>query len=645
MSVFAGAVSTHGRPLPPGLADRLSSAIEPYGGNRAVQWSSSHAVLVHRQRVVTPEDALERQPVRDASGLLALVLDGRLDNRDALIAALRLGERASSLPDSRILLAALERWGGDAPGHLLGDFAFALWNAAERRLTLACDHIGGRSIHYHHGDGMVVFATMIHAVQAMPHVPRAMDEQVLADLIMDLGAANDRTVYRGIARVPPAGRVVVAGGSLRVERYWEPDFERRLALKDDEYVEAARELLDQAVACRLRASGRIVAQVTGGLDSSAVASTAARLMAPGVLRTVTAVPNPAAALRQSPGMYTDERPYVEAIARRHPNIEPHFVPAADGPTLEDDPARLFLYTGIPFRGIMNVGWFAPTVAKTRALGASVLLVGGFGNLTLSWDGSRSLADLFGGGRWVRMAREATALARTTGRSTASILRQHAVVPRTPAAIRQLYRRLRGRPDRMRAASSPINPAFEAEWGIAERLRRENRLDPYDTHGGDADHRRHWLNKFTATRAYLAALRAHEGYETRDPLGDLRLIEFCLAVPAEQYLRGGDTRFLARRALADRLPVEVTQNRLVGRQSPDWFHRMDLRRDAIIAELDRLDRSPLARRCLDLPRLKAAAADWPADCEAAERRADEFYAVLNRGIHYGRYLRWIEGGNE
>lgn len=645
MSIFAGTVSIDGQPLPPGLADRLANAIEPYGGNRAVKWSSPEAVLVHRQRIVTPEDAAERQPVRGANGHLALVLDGRLDNRDELIASLGLGGQASTLPDSRILLAALERWGGDAPEHLLGDFAFALWDSAERRLMLACDHVGARGLYYHRGNGMVVFATMVHAVQAVPHVPRVVHEEALADVLMDLGFQPERTLYRDILRVPPAGRVLATGESLRVERYWEPDFERRLTLKDDEYVEAARELLDRAVACRLRSAGPVVAQVTGGLDSSAVATTAARLMAPGVLKTVTAVPNPASPQFHYPGSYPDERPYVETIARLYPNIEPHFAPADDQPTPEDDPARLFLYTGVPMRGIMSVGWFAPTVAVTRALGARVLLAGGFGNVTLSWHGLQSLADQFAAGRWIRMTREAAKLARTSGWPLRDVLRKHAVAPTMPLAVRRLYRRLKGRPVHPWRTHTPINPGFAADVGYPDRLWRDDRLAAHDAPGGDAAARRRLFDFFTASRAYVAALRPYEGYETRDPLGDVRLIDFCLAVPSGQYLRDGIPRSLARRTLADRLPPEVVANRRSGRQSSDWFPRMDRRRDAIMAELDRLERSALARRCLDLPRLRTIAADWPTDAAAAEQRTGEFYAVLNRGVHYGRFLRWVEGGNE
>ncbi|MBF0394399.1 MAG: asparagine synthase, partial [Alphaproteobacteria bacterium] len=384
MSLFAGAVAFDNAAVPNDFGRRLAAALEAYGGNRERLWTSPQAVFVHRQRIVTPEDRFERQPFTAGEGTLAF--DGRLDNRDDLIAALGLDARSAPLPDSRIVLAALARWGGRAPERLLGDFAFAFWDAAARRLMLVCDQLGGRAIYYHRSAGMVVFATMVHAVQAMPHVPREIDEAALADVLMDLHLPAERSLYRDIARVPAAGRVVIGADSLRVERYWEPDFGRRVRMGDGECVEAARELLDRAVAVRLRAEGRVVAQITGGLDSSAVAATAARLMAPKVLKTLTMLPEPGAPMGLGSSRYADERPYVEAIARLHPNIEPHFVYAGGTAAVEEDPARLFAFGGMPFRGIANIGWFAPLHAHTRALGADVVLTGTAGNMTLSWAG-------------------------------------------------------------------------------------------------------------------------------------------------------------------------------------------------------------------------------------------------------------------
>ncbi|MBF0333861.1 MAG: asparagine synthase, partial [Alphaproteobacteria bacterium] len=469
MSVFAGAISTDSRPLPAEAAERLAHAIEPYGGNRARLWKSPRAVLVHRQRVSTPEDAYEQQPMAGHAGVLAL--DGRLDNRDDLIAALALDARSAPLPDGRILLAALERWGDDGPRRLIGDFAFAWWDRVEHRLTLVCDQMGRRVLHYYHGAGMVVFATMVHAVQALPQVPRAIDEAVLASIILDQGLPAERTLYQGIAQVPAGGRVVVRGDVVRVDRYWEPNWSRRLRLKDDDVVEGARELLDRAVAARLRSASPVASFLSGGLDSSAVASTAARLTSPAVLKTITMLPEAGVAHDVPERCYADERPYVEAIVRQHPNIIPHFVMGAGVSSDEEDPTRLFLHVGMPLRGLAHIGWFAAATERLRALGVGVVLTGNAGNLTLSWDGERSLADLFRSGRWIRLGHEAACLGRHTGRSIASVLRTQVAAPLAPLPMREMLRRLRGRGDMPWMAANAIAPAFANQHGIPDHFRR------------------------------------------------------------------------------------------------------------------------------------------------------------------------------
>jgi asparagine synthase (glutamine-hydrolysing) len=135
-----------------------------------------------------------------------------------------------------------------------------------------------------------------------------------------------------------------------------------------------------------------------------------------------------------------------------------------------------------------------------------------------------------------------------------------------------------------------------------------------------------------------------GIETRDPHGDRRLLEFLLAVPEPMYRRNGVPRSFARAVLADRLPPEILQERRRGVQGVTWFRNLNARRNDVAAELERLEASPLASRLVDLPRLKRLMQQWPADENAAEKRRYELRLALTRGVHVGRFIRWVEGGN-
>jgi asparagine synthase (glutamine-hydrolysing) len=135
-----------------------------------------------------------------------------------------------------------------------------------------------------------------------------------------------------------------------------------------------------------------------------------------------------------------------------------------------------------------------------------------------------------------------------------------------------------------------------------------------------------------------------GREARAPLGDRRFLEFCLAVPEPMFRQNGVPRSFARRVLADRLPPEILNERRRGAQAPTWFRTLDARRADIAGNIDRFETSPLARRLLDLPRMKHLMSEWPKDETTAERRKAEYRLALTRGVHIGQFIRWVEGGN-
>jgi asparagine synthase (glutamine-hydrolysing) len=135
-----------------------------------------------------------------------------------------------------------------------------------------------------------------------------------------------------------------------------------------------------------------------------------------------------------------------------------------------------------------------------------------------------------------------------------------------------------------------------------------------------------------------------GYGLRDPHADRRLLEFALSVPEPMYHRAGIQRWFARRVFADRLPHEILAEPRRGANNPAWFRSLDAARPQLAAEIGRLEASALASRLLDLPRLKRLMVEWPENDSEAEKRSAEYRLALARGVHVGRFIRWVEGGN-
>lgn len=642
MSFFAGLVST-ARCDPLG-GDRLRGIADTYGdGGKPSLWQGERVALAHVARPFTPEDRLDRFPAAFADGRSRLVFDGRLDNRDDVIAALGLAPLdAARLGDGSLLAVALEHWGIEACARLVGAFAFAWWDGPSNRLVLAVDASGGRAIFAHDDGKRLCFATRPMAVLAFPDMARQIDDAAMAHLLLGRPMPTGATPFRGVFRLPPAGLLIWQDGAHTIRRYWQPDPGHRIRYRDpQDYVHAARELLDRVTASQLRAIGPVACQLSGGLDSSAVAATAARLRQPDTLHTLTSCPDPAAPMpRERPRGFYNEMALARTTAALYPNIEAHFLPSGALSEGEEDPSRLFWALGIPARNFTNLGAWEPLFARAKALGASTMLVGNAGNCTLSWKSEALLADLAASGRFLALAGQLRGLNRH-GFGVWRPIRENLLKYLPPPGLRALLRDLRGTADDWReraVASDELARSVDAA-AITDSVL-------VDTGQGKRDRRlrlafleRHWSNS-----QWMAGQRHLNGCDLRDPLGDRRLVEFCLALPDEIWQQNGQPRSFARAVLRDRLPPAVTENQRRGYQNGDWFHRLTLLRPAFLAELERLEASPSARRMINLPRIRTVAENWPQDADTAMARDADMLDIFGRGIHYGRFIRWVEGSN-
>ncbi len=135
-----------------------------------------------------------------------------------------------------------------------------------------------------------------------------------------------------------------------------------------------------------------------------------------------------------------------------------------------------------------------------------------------------------------------------------------------------------------------------------------------------------------------------GLDRRDPTADKRLVEYCLRIPTGEFLANGVTRALAKRALADRLPEAVLNERKKGYQGIDWHEGMTAARAEIAAELDRLGSCAPAAKVLDIAKMKRLVENWPSSgCERADV-VQSYRLALSRGIGMGHFLRKVAGAN-
>ena len=238
-------------------------------------WRDDCVGFAHLSTIVTPESQYEHQPLVD--GEVVLVADARVDNRADLMRTL--GLTASSPTDTDLIMAAYRYWGVDCLAHIIGDFAFALWDGCKHRLLLARDPMGMRALYYRREAERLLFATEVKQIISVPGVPIEIFEPALAAYLAGPNMPPEWTFYDGIDQLPASHALLLEGGRQHVWRFWDIDPAYRIHYKDEaEYAEHFRELFKEAVACRLRSIKPVGLALSGGLDSGSIASTAGWLM-------------------------------------------------------------------------------------------------------------------------------------------------------------------------------------------------------------------------------------------------------------------------------------------------------------------------------------------------------------------------------
>lgn len=244
------------------------------------------------------------------------VVDGRLDDRATLVRRLEahVDRELASASDVELLLTAYEAWGTELTGHLIGDFAFCIWDSVRRRLFCARDHFGVKPLYYALVGGSLVVSNVLRSLRRHPTVSARLNDSAIGDfLLFGLCLEPAQTSFADIARVPPGHTLTSSPGAVpRVERYWTCRPGREVRYRDPrEYVQQFSIALDTAVSDRLR-GGRAGLLMSGGLDSSSLAASAAGVLgcsaAPAGLRAFTAVYDTVAE--------DEERHYSSLVARR-----------------------------------------------------------------------------------------------------------------------------------------------------------------------------------------------------------------------------------------------------------------------------------------------------------------------------------------
>jgi asparagine synthase (glutamine-hydrolysing) len=440
----------------------------------------------------------------------------------------------------------------------------------------------------------------------MPFVPAEPDEGEITRAVLGMcDYESDATMLRGIRRVLPGHLVTWRDGRVVVDQYWDPTQVPAVRFPDPrDYVDAFRVIAAEAVASRLPADGPVGCHLSGGLDSGTVAVLAGRALAAQrrELVAVTAVPADPDSARRCvvPGGLFDEWPLAAATASCVPGVRHLGVSAADRSPIEE--VRSWLAAGgDPVRNPSALRWMAALASAVRDHGCTTMLTGLVGNAAFSWGPNLDPVPLR------RRVRRTLIPAQVN--ASIDIVR-HPDWFRESALLPHLARGASGR------------EAVSAYYRNDRSRDGQTRLVRRSIHDPVAD----------------MMSRIHQ-VENLDPTADLRVLSYCLGVPAHVFhdRNTGENRRLIRQATAGLLPEQVRRNEQVGRQGADTASRLRADAAGCAAALEELARGRAAEY-VDVYYLKTF---W-----ATIQRKDspEFGyltdAVLLRGIIHGLWINAI-----
>lgn len=489
-------------------------------------------------------------------GPVAVAGDATLYNREELIQAV--GEEAAESPDAELIARAYIRWGADCLSHLEGDFAFALWDGARQRLFCARDPLGIRPFFYRRDGESLAWASEVRALAADPDYAAAPDEAMVGEYVLGWSHFPDTTAtfYRDIRQLPGGHFLVLERGQLRQQRYWDIDprdeacYRRSL----EENVAEFRALLARSVQRRLQGAEGVAVQVSGGLDSTSVASLIEHFR------------YPASGLGRTPHYVSYYIPHVRGDERRFAQaFEEKFGVAVDYVRLDDPDVLegLDALSDVAENPFLDLAW---KQTERQALHAqqhgSQAVLTGLGGDNIFPDAGPSY--------FLHQAQQHgwragwQAYRRTYGYYGVSplLLLGPTLRQLVPGSVKRAAKRWLGK-----EVPGWVQPEFARRCGLLERVRQPLPVRGFSTQAQEEDYRELLSGRDGLMVGYFDRVGSAHGFEFRHPYFDPDLLRFTVLAPLEHKVRDGETKVLLRESMRGILPEPVRGRRLKSTAQP------------------------------------------------------------------------------
>lgn len=549
------------------------------------------------------EDFADISPVCDEKTHLVFCSDCFLYNRESLIKELN-DTSLLNKGDSQIAYKAFIKWGYSFVEKLRGNFSFAIYDENHTSLHLFSDHFSKQYMAYSNQADYVCFSTTYKPILACIGNKTKINREFIVNSYRSVSPANfykeGLTPFEKVYHLDYATHITInlTTGEEKKERYWNPlKNKKKLKYKsDEEYKTAFKSLFEKLTRSLLRSKDETGIMLSGGLDSSAVASFAAPILKERgkKLYSYTSVPSTGYVEKiHNPDLIIDETYLVEQQKEYYDNLVPHYIKGDDDSCISNIEAFQKLYN-IPDKAPFNLINIVNMIKAAKKDNCSVVLSGENGNSTISYGYLHDYVSLnITKGHFIKACKEVSYTCKHYRISRKKYLK---------FTLKSIYEYLFKNPEDY---ENLLKEEDKKKYGLEHPAREaKHRLGT----SSFASHRQRnnfliMPNSFIQRGFYYTHWGLQLHFIELDPTMTVEMVEFCLSLPTDCFVHHGIERRLVRDYLKDQMPVIISDMKKPrGVQAVDIHYRVnreiDKYKDKILNNLD----EPLLKDYLDNEKL-------------------------------------------
>ena len=524
----------------------------------------------------------------------AIIGDINLDNRDALLEKFPDIKNNSNhlINDQDIVLASYKKWGIKCTEKLLGSFVFLIWDNENKVLLCGRDHLGLKPLfHYQSSKEILISNDLNLLISKKGNI--TLNTNKVAALVFPntLHFYRDQTWFEDIFLFPASFNFIINQKEVRKVKYWSPSIGKDLSFKkDSDFIEAFQEKIFNAVKNKLKSENPISALLSGGLDSSAIVSVAAKILEKQnkELHTFSAVlPN------ENDQVLKDERFYINQF-KDFQNVKLNYITAPENgfiSVLQVDSSKL-LSPSITSRYYL----YEAFSKKASELGSKVILEGSAGELGPTWHGDGCYAEMFVRGHWIQLGNELVSRNKLIGEPILYNIAKNVFIP----ILNQYFQNKNNDPYQISTDHCLQNDYVEFLKSHISTSFFDNSIIFPNTVPNQRQNHVNLIHLIQRKASYQPII---SDVEYLYPFKDKNLIEFCVNLPIEYKIREGYNRYTIRKGLENILPPLIQSRNTKMPFSPDYMRRYKKQIPFVLTFLEEIKSNDPIRTIIDISKLK------------------------------------------